>query len=452
MLDKLFFISLVLNATGLFRFIAPQLGASSIAQVSLALLVFNSFYLICRFRYLCSMLPRMLPWLVLLLVWPLATLAYAPATEWREVGLAAYGATLLAGTIVYTASNGLSSMHRVFLVALVLTVFGEGLNILRPAYFEDVAVMADARVLAIGRPGGFFLQPNRLGVGLVMIFVGWLALAPRHTRVRESAMTAIFLGAVLLTGSRAGIALALVIIGAHLTCQWWGKISGSRTVRRLSTRLAVLAACIFFVAAGAKLFTEVYRGEREPNSWGLVERVGAFLQFQLTRADTVWEDRSLQVRFAAQRVYWDLVKQRPLLGYGLGAEVWYREHGALWRASHSTIFSAILDYGVLHPVLFFGLLGMAFFNRHRRSVERALGTNTIAQFAVLAGLMCVFSGGLFDRRVFFILLGMVCAALYYPQAVFHWDEAAGTYRRPLSAEEIRHARRGHEGPPQEPAR
>ena len=47
MLDKLFFIFLILNATGLFRFLAPQFGVE-IGQVSLVLLIFNFLYILAK--------------------------------------------------------------------------------------------------------------------------------------------------------------------------------------------------------------------------------------------------------------------------------------------------------------------------------------------------------------------------------------------------------------------
>lgn len=105
MVDKLFFISLVLNATGLFRFVASPFGVS-VGQVSMVLLVFNVIYLLIKLLTLIPMFSKMTPWIVVLTIWPLVTLIYASTIDIREIALAIYGFALFAATVVYTVSNG----------------------------------------------------------------------------------------------------------------------------------------------------------------------------------------------------------------------------------------------------------------------------------------------------------------------------------------------------------
>ncbi|RKY23907.1 MAG: hypothetical protein DRP83_08475, partial [Planctomycetota bacterium] len=142
MIDKLFFVVLILNATGLFRFIAPQVGVS-IGQVSLVLLVLNIFYLVAKIRYSKPLFLRvgMGGWLFVLLLWPLLTLLYAPSFDVREIGLLLYYFSLFFGSVVYTVSNGLGAMRRVMFVSLIVTIVGMPLSMMAPQYFEAVGAL-----------------------------------------------------------------------------------------------------------------------------------------------------------------------------------------------------------------------------------------------------------------------------------------------------------------------
>lgn len=440
MIDKLFFVVLILNATGLFRFVAPQLGVS-IGQVSLVLLIFNIFYLLARLSYLIPMFSKMLPWFVVLVAWPLATLAYAPTIDLRAIGHAVYGFMLFAGTIVYAASNGLSAIHRVFLLSLILTVFGQVLNMMMPGYFETVAELANARVFSMGRPGGFFMQPNALGIGLALLFIGWLTTAKRDTFFLEPIIIVVFIGSELLTGSRTSMILGIFIVGLHLTYQWRGKIFRSQKVRYLSTRLAVLVVCIFVGMIGAKFFIESYGDRIERKGFDFVDRVSMLLEFRFTHAEKLIEDGNLQARFAAQRVYWNLIEEKPLLGHGLGTGGLYLRSGNIDMSSHSTMISVLMEYGVIYPLVFLLLLARTLFNRHRRFVEQAFGTNTVTQFVLVTLLLFVATGGLLDRRLFFVVFGMVYTAVYYPWRVFACDASTRAYTRMLSRAEVRQTQR-----------
>jgi len=90
MIDKLFFVVLVLNATGLFSFLAEEFNVS-IGVVTGTLFGLNILYLIIKMRYSIALFHKagiaMLNWFVILLAWPLFTLLYAQSLEIREIGL-----------------------------------------------------------------------------------------------------------------------------------------------------------------------------------------------------------------------------------------------------------------------------------------------------------------------------------------------------------------------------
>jgi len=417
-LDKLFFISLVLSMTGLFRFLAPQLG-TSIAQISLALLAFNLFYLVNRLSYLQRIFPKMLPWFVLLLVWPLVTVTYAPTIEVRQIGIAISRFTLFAGAAVYFISSGPPAIYRVFLVSLVVTAIGIVLNMAIPEYFEAVALLSDARVTSMNRPGGFFMQPNTLAIGMAFMLIGWLAFAKRNTVFFEPMAVLVFVGFQLLTGSRAGLILALLIVALHFGFQWRSTLSRSRRVRKFLIRMTIFAASIFFGLIGMKLFVAFYGGIVEVLPGGLIDRMSNMLEFRL-HDDRVATSESFSIldRFEAQKLYWELIKERPFFGHGFEAQVEYLNNGFLYKSAHSTVLSVVMMYGVFYPLFFLALLARLFFNPNRKMVEVALGTNTIVQFLAVALILFLYSGDLFGRYTFMSVFGVVFVVSSFPSFIF----------------------------------
>jgi O-antigen ligase/polysaccharide polymerase Wzy-like membrane protein len=428
MLDKLFFISLVLSVTGLFRFVAPQLG-TSIGQVSMALLAFNLLYLANRLSYLEKIFRKLLPWLILLLAWPMMAMTYAPAIEVRQLGILLNGFVLFAGTAVYTMSKGTSAIYRVFRVALVATFFGIILNLAMPDYFENVALLADARVTYLNRPGGFFMQPNDLAIGLTLIFIGWLAYAKRNTIYFEPVAILVFLGFLLLTGSRAGMIVGVLIVALHFGFQWRSTLFRVQRVRKFSTRLAIFIVLIILGMTGMKIFIETYRDMLDVQQGGLIERISNMLEFRLGEEGVgVAEGGSVRDRFEAQWAYWEKIKERPILGHGFGSEALYLDSGELFLSAHSTIISMTMQYGVFYPMIVLLLLARLLFKPNRKNVEKVLGTNTIIQFLSVTLILLAFSGGLFDRRAFLVTLGMLFAVCNFPSYIFRKPTAKSVQR------------------------
>jgi len=418
MLDKLFYISLVLSVTGLFRFVAPQLGVS-IGQVSLALLVFNLFYLVNRLSYLHALRRKFLPWFVLLLVWPLATLAYAPVIEARQIGLLVNGFALFAGAAVYTMSKGPLAIYRVFLVALMVTFFGIILNMAMPDYFENVAQLADARTLSLNRPGGFFMQPNSLAIGMALMFICWLAFAKRNTVYFEPFAILVFLGFVLLTGSRSGMIIAMIIVVLHFGFELRNSLFSSQKVRNFLIRLSIFVVFLVFGWIGMKFFINFYRNIVEVASGGLIERISNMLAFRLgDEGFSILQDSSLLARTEAQNLYLQLIKERPVFGHGFGAETAYLDAGIIYLSAHSTILTSAMEYGVFYPLFALVLLAKLFFNKNRKLSENTLGTNIVSQFLAVTILLFVYSGGLFGDRVFMVVLGVVFVISSAPSYVF----------------------------------
>ena len=414
MIDKLFSILLILNATGLFSFIAPQVGVS-IGQVSLALLWLNVFYLLTKTKYLLMIVRH--PWmkicLFVILAWPLFTAIYAPSFEVRTIGLQLYYVTLFLCAVVYTVANGLPAMHRLVTISLFLSIFGLVMSMIAPQYFEQVSQLAEAKTRLEGRAFGFLLQPNQLATSLVLLFIAWFSLWRWKSTGSEIMATLVFMLFVLVTGSRTGMLVAsMVVLLIYVSALQRGKVPLKTLVKT-----GVAAICFLCVVIGTKAYisnmeyTDTRRSE-------LFERMETLLSFKLTPTGKLMDARSLQLRVMAQEVYWSLFNEKPILGHGLGADTYYKERGVIFLSAHSDALTTAMEYGVLYP-LAFSLLMLHLYKRNRRhQAEVILQTNSIVQFVLACLSIFIFSGGLWDSRTFYVVWGMFFAVVYWRDFFF----------------------------------
>ncbi len=433
MIDKIFFVVLVLNATGLFGFIAPQLGVT-IGQVSLALLILNILYLLIMVR--CSTMVfrkvGMIAWLFVLLIWPLITTLYAPSFEIREIGLQLYYFTLFYGAVVYTVANGLPSMYRLMTASLVLTLIGMGLNLINPQYFEVVSDMAEAKVLKQARVCGFFLQPNQLAICINLMFIGWFSLRQWKNAWFEMIVIITFLLAVLLTGSRTGMLLAVIVVVFVLlpirrNKKW---VINRRYLLKLGMLMFALAVGI--IAMKFYLAQINYTDKKEDD---LIDRMELMLNFKFSNEDNIKDIENVQARMDAQAVYWSLLKARPLFGYGFGAESYYKEIGNIFMSAHSDALTYAMEYGIFYPVVFILLLLSLYFKRNRRDIEGVFQTNTIVQFIAVT-IPVTLIASIRDTRTFYVVWGMVFAAIYCSKGIFRYDKCTHQISGVLSKNEI----------------
>lgn len=421
MINTLFFIVLVLNATEVFSFLAPQFGVT-IGHISLVLLTANIAYLIFKLRYTMTVASGQgIPtWFFLILLWPVLTMAYAPAIDLREAGRQLYAFVLLMGTVVYAVSNGLPAMYRVLFVSFAVTIAGLGLSMVAPGYFSAVGELAGAEKLSgEGRAYGFLLQPNSLAVVLSFIFVGMYALIPRRRVMFEVGLIIVFLGCLLLTGSRAGLIVGLTAIALSILYSFRkGMREGAHAMK-----VGVAVVALFIGAlASVVVLSNVTSETSAPGE--LLAKIDMMLSFRLTDADSILEDGSVRSRLDAQAIFLDLIRERPWTGHGIGAEVYYRDEGVIVKGAHSNAIKFIMEFGLLYPLLFMLALARLYTARIRRDVDDVLQTNAIAQFAVIIALlmMATYFGSF---RAFYIVLGVFIAAIRFPQFLYTFDEETG---------------------------
>lgn len=433
MLDKIFFVNLVLNTSGLFRFIAPQLGIS-IGNVSAALLALNLVYVVAKLN---RSLPVILhgamgKWLLLLFVWPVTTVVYAPALDIRELGLQLYFFSLFLGTIVFVRTNGLLPMYRMLTISLVITIVGMPLSMLAPQYFEAVAALASTESYEMGRPIGFFMQPNRLAICLCLIFVGWFALWQGKTVVKEVVVILGFLGLELLTGSRAGVLVGLGIATLLLSHNWPKRLASGRLVYTGLLLLILMAVGI----VGLRVYLTSFSDAATRRQGDLVDRVQSMISFEFSPEGDLTEDLSIEQRTDAQIYYLSQIVEEPLLGQGFGSITYYLGTGELWLTAHSDALAGAFQYGVFYPLCMMLSVAGLCRARRRKLLERALGTNSVIQFTAAFFVLYAYSSPT-ETRVTYIVLGLVYALVCYSPQLFDVNSHTGELGAMLTRKEIR---------------
>ena len=433
MIDKLFFVVLVLNTTGLFRFLAPQFGVL-ISHISVALLVLNIFYLVVKVRLSTRLFFRgaIGGWLFVLLLWPLLTLLYAPSLEIREIGLLLYCLSLFLCAVVYTFANGLPAMHRLMSVSLIITIIGLALSMLVPEYFKAVAMLANARSKYMGRAFGFFMQPNELAIGLSLLFIGWFSLWRHKNSMFKVVAIMGFLFVILLTGSRTGMLSAVIAVTFIVSPSWRKRWRGKLYV----LKIGVLIACLVGGVIGAKTYIRSIEGQVERQKWDLIDRIETLLSFKLSDDGFIVYTDSVQLRLNAQAVYWSLVYEKPLLGHGFGSDTYYKENGSIFLSAHSTALKSAMEYGILYPVVFVLLMFQLYRRRSRRDVESVFQTNAIIQFVFIFLFLFTIAGSVLHDRTFYVVWGVFFAAVYYPRYLFHYDGGTGRISACMTRREI----------------
>ena len=105
------------------------------------------------------------------------------------------------------------------------------------------------------------------------------------------------------------------------------------------------------------------------------------------------------------------------------------------------LLTMAMESGIIASLVFFLMILGIFFNRHRKSVEGLLGTNTIWQFTIVILVLFVAAGNLLDRRIFFVVLGTVFTMVNLPWKVFAWNAPSRSFTGVLNGEDILRTRR-----------
>jgi O-antigen ligase len=414
MLERLFGILIVFKLTGLWMFSVTACGFP-LAYGSLATMIVCSFYLILRLPTLLQMLrlPMIVSWLALLVT---ATAVGAVLVEGSPMfGVSRNLALLLlfAGVATWSILVSAATANRVAWMSVGIVLLGAGLDVGTDIINSTVSAVSGLDYSSPGRVAGFFLQPNMAATQTILVFIVWLLLGKRP--LYSVVLGSMVLGFIILaTGSRSGIAggsiVAMIAIVSHCKTSVFSTLA-QRTWQAI--RLAVIIIMATIVVLSARILPDSQ--VTESNRFGVEDRILSTVQLDLVPTEHAYE-WGAKVRIDAAKKYVSLIKQRPFIGHGIGASEQLQSKG-LARASHNMYLQFAYDYGVLFVAVWIYLLIWMVVGRHRRRLERLVGSAVCIQFVCLLLFMAWFSNSVGQLRPTWIVAGMLIAA-YYRGPVF----------------------------------
>lgn len=420
--DRIFFVVLLLNLTGLFSFIAPLFGVN-IAIVSLVLLALNCFYLTVNYKVALRVFRKkhILYWFIFLVCWPLLATTYAQVKNFRELVLQMYYFTLLFATAIYLLRNGFKAFHRLVTVAVAVTIFGLILSLFMEDFFQSVASITYNDLEYGGRAYGFFMQPNQAARNFILLFIAWFA-GLRKTKTHIVFLSLLgLLVLVSLTGSRGGFVVAfaavfLIFINKSIRVRKPFKILIlPKYIITLLLVLGCFLACIPLVLnfLSANLPKQV-------SSFDVTDRIKAISQMKLAEEDSKGRS-TIAGRLEVFERYLAMIYEHPILGNGFGSTTIFQDEGILGRSSHNQYLEIAFETGVFRLVFYLFLLVAIHIDPRRKRIEQSLHTNSYVQFLTVVVLAGMVSNTVLDSRVLYCVLGCFIAMLISPKTVTTGD-------------------------------
>ena len=414
--DRLCGAILVLNMTGLSSFLAVPFDMH-VAHVTLATFLVNIWYLFVKEKAALYVFrkAKMVLWFVFLVGWPVLTILYSPEFTAREIGLRLYYFTLLLVSATFVFLNGFDAFARLSIISFIISGFGLILSIFAERYFLKIALITNSLSDYHGRAFGFFLQPNAAASGVTFIFI---ALAPKlHSWKPGTRLVAIFCYAtcVLITGSRGGLLLSLSVIALYLLHQVQAGSLGNFKVALLFIGALIIVGSLQVVHPVIEEFVSSrIRQINERNV--LLERFEIFLKFRLATTD-IGSDRSVSARIEVQEQFLEAISERPVLGYGFGANSYLKRTNFFRRSSHNQYLLFSMECGIFYALLFILLVCAMHRHPNRRRIEQALCLQVFTIFVVAVLLKGMVSSSLVHDRAFYVVLGGLLALLRFPERV-----------------------------------
>ncbi len=358
--------------------------------------------------------------LLLIFIWPLMTVVYAPELSIKRISLQSYYFLLFTSTVIFLKKYSINKLSGVVAVSYWTSIVGLFWSFFYPEHFSSIADIVSAKTDYYGRAFGFMMQPNMAVTNLTILFIFYLAFGSFKKRIILYSVIISFVLAILLTGSRTGIVIML-IIGLtnilYLNRHYFNLSNGRILVRRiLFTKLLFFTVAMLLISI-LSVTTMQYIIEKdiiktEQSGFGLRERFNSFLSGKLSDVE-VGSDDNIQARLNFQKAFIEKIVDRPLIGYGLGSRDVMMTSGELLRPSHNQYLNYTLEYGMIYCLLFFSFFFiMPLFLKKRRLIEAYYRNNWIVQTSVAILLLSLVSNTVLFIRNPWALMGTVFYFLY----------------------------------------
>jgi O-antigen ligase len=285
--------------------------------------------------------------------------------------------SLLFMCMIYAIYEQKSLQHIKYVVlAVVLMSVGNNFyELLNPRVFTE---------LNVGRPAGFYINPNAAGCALICGLIFSIDVIKKQYRWLY--LLVVFAG-VMATFSRGAI------IG-WILCSLFLTISRTLSDRRRTVIVSMFSLVLLLALVNPFKTISDYFGSGENASLDIVERLE-----QLQNPATV-EDDSARERKAVAGFAWIMFGERPFWGHGVAST-------QKWTVSevstHNIYLTHLADHGIVGLIILPGLIcALIWQNRGQTKVQ-------ILCFAVFISLWGIFSHNVLEERYLLVIFGLLAA-------------------------------------------
>ena len=245
------------------------------------------------------------------------------------------------------------------------------------------------------RAFGFFMQPNIAGTSILLLFLLMQCNKEYSSIISEILILVLFLVAILITGSR--LSFLIFLISVFLIY-----FSGLKKNPKSDLFLYWLSRIFWVMFIGLIIFLSfsLLLQSEFTNDGSLQARISQMLSLDFFKL--IFDSNSLYERSYAQSVYANFISQRPILGYGLGAEAVLLESNQIRLSSHSTLLKYMLEFGLLYCLTWTLLLASYIIPTKKHRKEKYL-------ISIIFFALFLINGGLAVNPLAYITLGYLAS-------------------------------------------
>lgn len=284
----------------------------------------------------------------------------------------------------------ISYLKFIFKIGLILNIIFGIISIVNPDFFTPYAEATSSLNFYFGRAYGFFLQPNAFAYGLLLNLILLYGLT-QHCDKQPSQIylyVAIFL--IILSGSRIGIAFSILFLAYYnyIFFNW-------------KNAIVLLVGLILGIYILSILILELQLEE-------------TLIRLESIRSGSISTDNSLNDRLEYQIKYLDVIKRKPLIGYGFGTTPELKDKGVIIDVAHQSHLDQLLEGGILQYSFFLIFLVWV----GSKMFIKKLGLMRIIPVIFL--IYSFFSSTLMTERITFLAIGIL---IFYENSYSNsWNE------------------------------
>jgi O-antigen ligase len=350
--------------------------------------------------------PILKGWFVFWVIWPFFHWLVGNLYELRQAGLYGFLFGLIIASALWIRRCGPDALTILGGLVFAAEAAGIILSFIAPQQFEGLFQWTGRENTFQGRAFGWALQPNQQARDLVLLFSVWAAFLPELPyRYRLAAYGGLgFL--ILLTGSRAAFVAALLCFLVYAGRTFFRMDRGRLWICPRPLLTAGISVCLLLTASpllirGAAIMIPDYKG-----TYGILERMDSLLHGKFTQVSQRGES-TVEERLSLKEFFFELSAERPLWGYGIGAQERLKKRGELVASSHDQYLMIAFEGG-WPLVLFYLFLNLTLHRHPQRSLlERRQRVPFVLQYLLVVFWVGFFTNTLLDSRTYACTTGFL---------------------------------------------